>query len=424
MKKHNLGKTFNLVNFRKLAKPAVLFISALFIISMLSALSLPAVRASTNQPFGDTNIEAYINTAGSGQINVCRFQSSTTGTLNSLNLYCAQNTGSPMTSAVVYSDNNGAPGSLLGQGTSTPVLGSFGWLQLGGLSISVTSGTYYWLGFWISSSNSLISYANNHASTTKGMAYQFGQYTSPPTSLGTPNGYATWMASIYATYTTTTTTTTPTSSPTPNTITNNLAPSPNGWSTATNGMWYAAGGVANDVLDKSVLYNGAPTIRQDPIWSTNDNYAREVNGPWLAIKPGDHIVFSCWIKTSASSYGDTNPCSGARIGIDFYGEGGVITGTASPNGASWTPSGSWATNTYLNYVHWGTSTWTQIVMSFTVASSYSASPGYAGNQNNFYVGQWVTPTGIIPWMQVWSSTYGASDSGQAWFANAQLTITP
>jgi len=141
---------------------------------------------------------------------------------------------------------------------------------------------------------------------------------------------------------------TATPTPTPTATPTNLAPIPQGWSTATNGMHYAVGGVANVILDSNVKYNSVASIRDDPVGNT-DNYAREVNGPYLSIKPGDHIIFSCWIKTSASSLGDKSATSGGRIGIDFYG-GGRITGSASPDGAVWTPSGGWPNNEHLLYV--------------------------------------------------------------------------
>ena len=185
------------------------------------------------------------------------------------------------------------------------------------------------------------------------------------------------------------------------------------------GFVYGSINSNNDVLDNSILYNGQATIRIDRHTSGDSNIARENDGPWIAIKPGDHIVFSCLVKTSASSFGDTNPYSGARIGIDYY-SNGVITGSASSDGAPiWTPSGGF-NDGYSTYVHWGTSTWTEITISFTVASTYPACSAYGSPYPN---GQMVMPTGIIPWMQVWSSTYGASDNGQAWFANPQLTIT-
>jgi hypothetical protein len=180
-------------------------------------------------------------------------------------------------------------------------------------------------------------------------------------------------------------------------------------------MDLSIGGVSNVVLDTSVLYNGSPSIRVDPVGRTG-NTGREVNGPWLSIKPGDHIVFKCWMKTSASTLGDTSQYSGARIGIDFYTDK-YIVGTSTPDGKTRTPAG-YPAGEELNYVHWGTSTWTQIVMDFVVASKYPA------EGSGYSFGQMVTPTHILPWMQVYSSTYGTSDSGKAWFANAQLYINP
>jgi hypothetical protein len=186
-------------------------------------------------------------------------------------------------------------------------------------------------------------------------------------------------------------------------------------------MYLSIGGVANNVLDTQVLFEGNPSVRQDPV-GTTDNTAREVNGPYLYIQPGDHIVFSCWIKTSASSYGDTNLNSGGRIGIDYYGTSGRIGATQSPDGRpSWTPPGNWASNTYLNYVHWGTNTWTKITMDFVVPEQFYADPWCS---SSYTQGQLVKPTAIIPWFQVWSSSYGASDNGSAWFANAELYINP
>ena len=45
----------------------------------------------------------------------------------------------------VFAENAGKPGSVLGQGTAsgTPAISS--WIKVSGLSVSVTSGTKYWL---------------------------------------------------------------------------------------------------------------------------------------------------------------------------------------------------------------------------------------------------------------------------------------
>jgi hypothetical protein len=204
----------------------------------------------------------------------------------------------------------------------------------------------------------------------------------------------------------------PTPTPTPNPY--NLVPTPQGWSTAYTGMHYGIGGVANVVLDLNVGFNNNPSVRIDPVGNT-DNYAREADGPIMTIHPGDHIVFICWIRTSASSIGDTSVIHGGRIGIDFYGTQ-RITGSAAPDGAVWTPTEGYPSSELYNYVRWGTSTWTKITMDFIVASQYPADQ-WAG----YPVGQMVVPTRIIPWIQVMCSS---ADQGQGWFGGSELYINP
>jgi hypothetical protein len=217
---------------------------------------------------------------------------------------------------------------------------------------------------------------------------------------------------------------TPTPTPTSTPSANNLVPIPRAWSSSTIGGTASTsnsiGGVANVILDNGVLHNGNPSIRLDPIGST-PNYAREVDAPWLNIKPGDHIVFSCWIKTSASSYGDTNPYSGARIAIDFYANG-YITAWQSLGQCVWDSSGN-DIGAKTTYVNWNKD-WTLIVMDFVIPATVPANGAFVGWGTQYSAGQMVVPTAIIPWMQVWSSTYGATDSGKAWFADATLYINP
>jgi hypothetical protein len=198
----------------------------------------------------------------------------------------------------------------------------------------------------------------------------------------------------------------------------NLVHFPSSWTTTVSGMHYAIGGTENVVLDTSVTYNGQSSLRIDLVGST-DNYAREADGPYLAVKPGDHITFSCWIKTSASTLNDTGLEAGGRIGIDFYGENGRICGSQCPNGhPGWTFERGWDLDVYLNFVQWGTSTWTRITMNFTVPPTYEAD-----QISTYSAGSSVEPVGIIPWFQVLNTANYANDDGQAWFADPELYIS-
>jgi hypothetical protein len=197
---------------------------------------------------------------------------------------------------------------------------------------------------------------------------------------------------------------TPTATSTP--LLNNLAPLPSAWH-----LTYGTGPQIIH-LDTSVTYNGQPSIRLDRHTSADINTGRECNTGGIRIKPGDHIVFKCWMKTTASGYGDTNPYSGARIGIDFY-NSQRIAALQSPTYPD--------TNLGVrqNYVNWGTSQWTQRTIEFVVPQTIPAD-GWIG----YPAGSLQTPTAMILWIQVWSSTYGSTDPGQAWFANTELYINP
>jgi len=197
----------------------------------------------------------------------------------------------------------------------------------------------------------------------------------------------------------------PTPTPSPSPSPNNLAPIPNGWS-----LTYGADPQIIH-LDTTVTYNGNPSIRLDQHTSADLNTARESNSFWIPISPGDHVVFSCWMKTTDSGYGDTNPYSGARIGIDFYSNKRI----GSLQSATYPETDQ---SVRLNYVNWGTYQWTKRTIDFIVPQTVTAD-GYG-----YPTGTLVAPTGMILWLQVWSSTYGSTDPGQAWFADARLYINP
>lgn len=187
------------------------------------------------------------------------------------------------------------------------------------------------------------------------------------------------------------------------------------------GDWYtdaqwALAPAYNVVLDKADTYAGSPSW-QVTLDSTNTG----VDHGNLVIAPGDQIDFSCWIKTSAATVpaDDGNPQAGGRIGIDFHGSLGGIVGVSSPDG---NPADG-PTNSFNTYVPFGTSSWTQVVMSFTVPATYEYEEGTTGQTGHYSTGEMVPPTSCIPWLQVWSDTQGSSENGVAWFADPQFYVT-
>jgi hypothetical protein len=376
--------------------------------------------AATTLTFGNTNVGTITNTF-SGTKDASRFQLTENGTIQSITVYFANYNYDAK--AAIYTDSSGAPSQLIAQSTSQRV-SSIGWLSFVIPQTSLSSG-YYWLStstsvFAAAGVMSAIGSSGSHCWVSSTFASDFSS------SFGTPRNSDSNAPSIYATYTPTPSSTPKVmiyvpfnsygvityTTPTPSSV--NLAPLPTAWETANTGMWLAIGGAPSVVLDTTVKYNGESTLRLDG--NDASNGAREADGPYTSIKPGDHIIFSCWMKTSTSSTGDANPLHGARLGIDFYGAKGAITGTSSPDGTPvYTQAGGWC-ETQTNVI-WGTSTWTLITIDFIVQSSYEYSSNAIINPN-YNNGQLAAPTAIIPWMQVMAS----NDGGQGWFSNPQLYI--
>ena len=190
----------------------------------------------------------------------------------------------------------------------------------------------------------------------------------------------------------------------------NLAPIPTAWP-----LDYGSGPQIV-FLDNTVTHNGNVSIRLDQHTSADVNTNRECDSLFFTVKPGDHVVFKCWIQISASGLGDTNPYSGARLGIDFY-DSHRITGVQSDGQHGFFPNET-DQSVANNYVNWGTSGWVQKTIDLIVPNTFESDGSYYPSY------QQQTPTGMILWMQVWSSTYGSTDPGHAWFSDATLNINP
>jgi hypothetical protein len=163
-------------------------------------------------------------------------------------------------------------------------------------------------------------------------------------------------------------------------------------------------------LDYSVTHNGDVSIRLDPHTGNDVNTARECDGTWYDVNVGDHIVAKCWIKVgNLSGYPglDVNnylTWRGGRIGFDFYGSNGRISGFES---ASLPETDDTARD---NFVVWNTTGWVQKTIDFYVPSTY---------KDDFDNNYW-TPTSIVMWMQGMSPT----DNASVWFSGAELYINP
>jgi hypothetical protein len=170
----------------------------------------------------------------------------------------------------------------------------------------------------------------------------------------------------------------------------------------------------NFVMDTTVLSpTGQPTLKTVGVPS-------ESNGNWTAAKPGDHVVFTAWIKTGASTqaggaqYGD-----GARIGIDFYSDVGRIGQYCADGTPAWDSVGNNASfdATRAWVVPFG-SDWTKRTMDF-IMPNFVTSDGVS--IAGYTAGQQVESTGFIPWMA--QVSFGWLDQATVWFGDVSVEVS-
>jgi hypothetical protein len=439
MKTHNLKKTQHSINLRKLTKPAALCISALFIISILSAFSLTAVQAATTPAFGNSAIGTYHDQNDPNAQSISYFKATTTGSVTDIIAYIS-GASSGKATAALYAVNGNSATTLLAQSSSVNIGTAFSWVDFKlTTSYTATSATTYGLAVM---GNVAVNLAIVAGTGQRSGGPGYGSYTK-----GFTNPFGTiWFndftgaMSIYATGTSTstptstpTTTSTPTPTPTPTPTTppsgNNLAPANfNTWMDNPSSQPYIH-------ADNSVLYNGQTSDRIDT--STGDR-GRELDVTWVNLSPGSHVVFRAMVKTG-SGYTNNFPWTGVRLGFDLYGGagdqdsvprdygniGGVWSSSSvcdfrtntlglcadyvgNPNEPSIGPNPNPAVTTFQ--VGWG-SDWTLLQLDFIVPSNtYYNHDGSASGQ--IYGG--------IPWIDC----LNPAASPSAWVANVEIYVNP
>lgn len=376
--------------------------------TVTSEASTPTTSSTPTTPtysgtFGQTTVGANPSGQPANVMIASRFTATSTASVNSISVYLINPTSnSGIVQCAIYKESDKMLMASTAQ-TSVPS-GINGWQTFAFQTApTIVSGSTYSIVAWFGNSNLQIRYGTG---TTQQSWYAYQSFSAFPT--GPYTGFSNYnqenvVYSLYANLgSTSSVSTTPTSTPTPTPTTtpypttqysgNNLAAIPSGWDLSGNGLpqseWFAH-------IDYSVLGpSGNPSIRLDPDQAGTERDIFPVDY-WQTVKPGDHIIFSIWIKTSSSSLGLNGDSSyGGRIGIDFYDPvNGDQYGINRQYSVPLTRAGS--------FVPWGTSTWTQFTYDVTVP---------AGSHIN----------GMIPWIQVLQ----INDQGQAWFADAQLYINP
>lgn len=179
------------------------------ITALLLLLCAPTVQAGVFVGFGaqsggsglvglNSIASAYdTDVPANNTIVLSRVQATTSGEVDNFTTHIG---GSGNWIGVIYSDNEGEPGSLLAQTASTPV-GGFGFHYVSSAllsAITVSSASHYWMGVQFSDV-SYIFYKSTQAQMTKMYVTTFGSPPAEwPTESDTNGGYATGIGVWYA----------------------------------------------------------------------------------------------------------------------------------------------------------------------------------------------------------------------------------
>jgi hypothetical protein len=149
--------------------------------------------------FGDTSAGGSSLPSNADRAIVGRFQAPASGTITAIDAFWTADGTALNFKGVVYSDAAGpVPSSLLGTGNSASATTTGGDQQSSGLSVAITSGTFYWLG--VVESNFTNSLQTDGAGTGTYSIMDACGFASPASSW-TQNSSGTDQVNVYATYT-------------------------------------------------------------------------------------------------------------------------------------------------------------------------------------------------------------------------------
>lgn len=407
MKTNNSQKKQHLINLRKLTKPTALFISALFVISVLLAFSSSAVQAATT----------------SNQVAVSSATASSYDGTHTPNLAI---------------DGDESTWNYWGTNAMITAGKLPQWLQLDlGTQTSISQiTTHFYDGdtrtytYYIQAStdgstwNTIVPSKTGNSIVTDTFTQTTARYVKITVTGNTANLAAhiieikIYQSTNQTPTPTPTTTPKPTNTPTPTTSPlESVSSSPNlqPLSVFYPDMNGAASSYAT--LDYGTLHNGNPSIRIGPDYVRG---SREVDGAWINVKPGDHIVFSAWVKTA--SYTSNDIFAGARIGMDFYISSSQGCGIATIDAVGHQAGHpSDAENVAgVSRLPWGNG-WTLLVWDIYVPTTYYTyvTNGAAGNYGVHSCNP-VQISSMVPWFDARS----LNDNAYAWLSDTTFYVNP
>jgi hypothetical protein len=422
-----------------------LIISCLFVtLEVGASSSTQAVISSSGSvslspiPFGNTAIGTYLDQNDPNAQSISYFTSTATQSVTDIIAYIA-GASSGNAIAALYAVSGSSAGALLEQSNSVNIGTTFSWVDFQlQTPYTVTAGTTYGLAIMGNVPvNLMIVLGTGQRTAGPGAGSYANGFTNPFGAVwGTDNLGA---MSIYPTGTnsgTSSPTPTPTPIPTTTPSSANLEP--------LSAFYHDTadyGGSVYATVDNSVLHNGNPSISVGPDYVRG---SREVDGAWISVKPGDHIVMSCWVKTDACP-SSTDPQGGVTIGWDFE----TSQSSAAPNSlaivdvsSDGTQAGhptsaerGWGVGTFgysingaaglsqvggnVVRIPWGTD-WTLIQWDFTVPTTYYSYVTTGASYPNAMSCNPVQIDTMVPWFE----GRNLYDTANAYFSEPQLYINP
>jgi len=161
----------------------------------ISAYGLNGPPMGTSVLIGELAIENYVDTNPVGRAEAFQATANATGTVTAINLYIDSTSQAPNVYVGLYSDSNGNPGTLLGQGNTThPVAGA--WNQISISSASITAGKPYWIAV-LGPQSGLIKFRDRASGPCHSQTTASQTLTSLPASWTTGTVYPTCPLSAY-----------------------------------------------------------------------------------------------------------------------------------------------------------------------------------------------------------------------------------
>ncbi len=188
----------------------------------------------------------------------------------------------------------------------------------------------------------------------------------------------------------------------------------------------------------SVTHNGNPSIQ---VIGGGSAPWGEVDGPWLEVHPGYHVVMSVWVKTEAFA-GASGSAPGSWFGWDFYTHYTTLDGTTGYGIVNLNSSGVQAGHPQddelaaghtingsggltqvgglICQTPFGTD-WTLLQFDFTVPDTYYE---YVTTGQDFATVQTVPfqIDSMVPWIGV--RNYGWAAAGHVWYSEPIVNVYP